>query len=1146
MQTLVHAGFENTTNGMKNVFVFFQRYSFRAMDAQYVEPPYVGTKRLEKIDEFEEIRKYHSFRIRSKAPVKRQLHLKTILVLYSDGLEFIQFSRNHDLRGGDFPEIMYSGVPNKLDTLIALFKEILGRGEGYVDNMNFPAEAVKQRAIQHLDEMLRLYPNLPDEHVDKHSTMVVQGFQSPLFGSQVNEILRQAKENPYSPSLYHNWVTQGKDSVLLLHFPYVSNGLELNVCDMVVAPVSLSPEEREKTTVELSYSASHNLQHFPHESWICRLTDRGPQSRILFFFIVTNNLTLPSWMPNLDQNTQQDMARYNLECGVFVLERSNGTLFSDVLMEHVKESLKPGNTTTLTSAKCQFKRDNLEDRQELAIRENLQCRRDETLCMKVYNTVDENEIRLQNAKNCLKHGHLKGLVGTYDLLESPILKNSFFMRWALYDYLFNDLARQVPVGMLGVYDMNTTRKYFIKEIVEYPGNHPWINCKSARVTLDVLVDIFTRWSIAFDLYDSRINTTRPMVDNDTMVTLDQAACEERIVEDSAQKYRNDCSPYDTLSFLIQSMHSHSPVWWRCPRGHSFYYSPKNVMMKSTACQVCTKYHDIREIYDFLKLQPDVSCLTVEFPLIVKIAPTSDPQQQLDLDDDNEDEDVEDGGTEDAEDEKEGEEDEREEDEEDEIDANPEPPGEEGGESIMMDANRAPMKYDVFFLYQKKYVCAVEFDDASHNNEAQNQEDFIGVNHPPADAKKNVISSAMGIHLLRIWVGRSSQHRPNAKARLGLILRRFLTMVEQNDVTFSGTMTSFNRRVERFHYPPPRIPIANRGWTPRYLLTRLQANMRPSELRLTAEENLNLRKIPISIIFDTQVPEIPFTLQENVLLKNMEKAGRRHPCLKYVIRVHTQVDRPTNRGYFTFIEEWKNRASNQNMDFCVGHEVPRGRLMPTKYGLLVVASTENANQSQVNVRGYRLESQEVRPWKMPTLTLDVPSGLEQIESIAKQFVRIKPPGTRPLNVPRCAYPTIASASTWKFSKAQLPPVVEPRDNRRDGPEQWPQGAHWALPGNHIKFMHPDRIDPGYQGRSGRGGWREAPSSSDYEVEEVTRSGLTFSDMNEMYWILVKRGATKYWISEPNFEYVFQPDAVVDRRPLSVFMVPFERSRLRSGR
>ena len=221
-------------------------------------------------------------------------------------------------------------------------------------------------------------------------------------------------------------------------------------------------------------------------------------------------------------------------------------------------------------------------------------------------------------------------------------------------------------------------------------------------------------------------------------------------------------------------------------------------------------------------------------------------------------------------------------------------------------------------------------------------------------------------------------------------------------------------------------------------------------------------------------------------------------------------------------------------------------MPSKYGLVVVASAEGATQDQVTVRGYRLESKQVRPWKLPMLTLKVPSGLEQIESIAKQFVRIKPPGTRPPNLPKCTYPAIASAAAWTFSNAQLPPVVDVRDSRRDGPEQWPQGAHWALPGHHIKFAHPDRNDPGYQGRNGRGGWREAPSSVDYEVEEVTRGGLTFNDTNEIYWILVKKGAIKYWISEPNFKYVFQPDAVVDRRPLSAFMVPFERSRLRSGR
>ena len=147
-----------------------------------------------------------------------------------------------------------------------------------------------------------------------------------------------------------------------------------------------------------------------------------------------------------------------------------------------------------------------------------------------------------------------------------------------------------------------------------------------------------------------------------------------------------------------------------------------MLMHSTSCPVCAKYHDIREIYDYLKLQPDVSCLAVEFPLIIKIVT---PGAVVEGDDD--------------------------EDAEQENDAQ--------GQGVIMDARRRLMRYDVFFRYKEKYVCAIEFDDVSHNNRAQGIEQ-INVHNPPADAKKNVLSRAMGIHLMRVWAG-STEKRSTA-------------------------------------------------------------------------------------------------------------------------------------------------------------------------------------------------------------------------------------------------------------------------------------------------------------------------------------------------------------------------------------------------
>ena len=455
-----------------------------------------------------------------------------------------------------------------------------------------------------------------------------------------------------------------------------------------------------------------------------------------------------------------------------------------------------------------------------------------------------------------------------------------------------------------------------------------------------------------------------------------------------------------------------------------------------------------------------------------------------------------------------------------------------------------MKYDVFFLYKKKYVCAIEFDDVSHNNKTQNLEGFIYVNRPPADAKKNVLSSAMGIHLLRIW---ANDNRPNAKSKIGLVVRQFLRMVRKNKVTFSDNMVDFCQRVERFG----RFNMKDGGlnpigkWTPRKMLTTLSAGMNPTLITgFTAELNNDLGKIPISVVFDAKIPPEHDRRPDNELLKTMEKEGRKHPCMNYVIRIPRYIDPPTINGYYTFVKEWKKRNANPSIDFVVDPDSYRGRIMSTKkYGLAVIASATPPDQPN-NVKGYRLESTNILPWKMPTLTLGQPSGLEEVKSIAKQFVRIIEPGTRPPGNPpgdECDYP--GGDKGWKLAifPKQRPDKKDKEDYetnkwRRDGAFEkkdevrklWPKGAHWARPGNLITFARPGRNAP-----VEINGYTLAGSFKNVEVDSIDLHG------KDVWWIGVKhKGAEIHWIDQPNFEFVFRPDGVKDRQPLSeyVFTIP----------
>jgi len=210
-------------------------------------------------------------------------------------------------------------------------------------------------------------------------------------------------------------------------------------------------------------------------------------------------------------------------------------------------------------------------------------------------------------------------------------------------------------------------------------------------------------------------------------------------------------------------------------------------------------------------------------------------------------------------------------------------------------------------------------------------------------------------------------------------------------------------------------------------------------------------------------------------------------------------------------------------------------------LAVVASVVD-NQ----VKAYKLESTRVHPSKMPTLILD--SGIEKMASIAKQFVRIKPAGTRPGdNAEKCGYPPENGDPVWTFSK-KPEPFFDAYDEARDGEAHWPKEAHWALRGNRIQNAHPDR-GVNYVGGLGANGHRDAPSSGeeDFEVESVIRAPRVLGDILEIWWILVKVGPVKYWIDETNFQYVYQPAIVKDRRRLSEVMQPYpQRRRLRNGR
>ena len=1201
-QVLRNAGFEID----KHMFVFFQKYSFRDGRDDHADPPYRGYRRSEKIKEFEKARKYSAFRIRGKNPPLHQLHLKAALLVYPRTFVLVQFSRNLDLRNSLEPEIIYSGRPQGSQKLVELFLAILHRPNGYVEDMN--RKKMRDTAINQLQMTLQMMNGMHRDHFHELFHFVAQTFETSM-GEELTNLLRRIRQGN-NDTLYKSWARLNQESLLLLHFPYVHNALETNVCDVVVGPASASEAEKRMTRVELTYSQSLNLLNFPHESWVCRLQGRHPDDRLLWFLLVSANLTLPSWAPRAAQLYPQPqqppqpphagpdpLRRYNLESGVIMFDHydADESIVGNRFRNHIRNLMRPSDWTTLTSVKCGVDRADISHKPQKELnyandRTSRICARDARLCGDIVAAGLTPWERFKRAKKCLVEVVLKGMVGTYNLMDHALMKYSYYFRWALYDYLFNDLAKYHPVGHQGVYDEKVTRRYFLYAIRKERNRHPWVFCKTATTTLNMLIDIFVRWSIAFDFYDPLINSSRPMVTEQTLVALEDGKHGEQIVEDPFQKWRK-VSPYDTVSFLMQSLNASSYVWWKCPKGHDFYWTPKNMMLRISSCPVCVMYHDIQMLYDLMQEQKGVDRLTVEFPLLRR-ATIQDTHQK------------------------------------DKKDQQGKKPNEdEETEDDKMDKNRRLMKYDIMFRLDEKYVCAIEFDDVSHNSKPKNLQDFIEVNQPSTDAAKNVLSSAMGIHLMRVW---AANKRPNAKARLQQLIEFFLEAVRDNKTKMS--LKSFNRfesRVRAFH-SDDGIP-AERCLTKKNEYTRISDD----ELRATIENAQN-HKFPVSLIFNTDVPSRQMSQQESPvkLRRAMLKAGmigeKRHPCLKdYKVKVLKQVDTASLKSYWWMIREWLMTSAPRKKCFALQNGLHDGRLAPDFEGgyntLGVICNVDKVQDTQsVKLDAYLLEPNTISPWRVSSLVMFLPAFQRREEcmrSIAGEFVRIKEQ-RRIANGEPAAYPEENddddNDKDWKGVKVirsmgttgsgsgggggdgggggggrgaggggdgggggggrgaggggggrgagagggggrggrsgggggggdDVPPTT-PRD--RGVPSGWME-EQWADPGQEIRYNNPNRR--GFKETDNN--WNSGNFTSATVVSVDSYHHAYEGNNVYKWWIGVQRepGAQIKYIIQEDFKYVFQPRETGNPTPLSEFLgdiskkvFPDKRPRRRSTR
>jgi len=973
------------------VVCVFQRFSFPPSDNP-LRRAYTGELRRNLLADFDRAREFRLLRVNymKKATQShfRQFHVKMCLLKFADRLEFVQFSQNIDYGNARRQQMIYRGLPRRLECVLAMLSDALDK-EDYLVPLRPQQDADAVEHAADIVQLFKLHLKEEDPPRDRNAYAVCQSFRT-VMAEEIHRRLASVHGAAEGLHLYERYPV--RDSVLLLHFPFVNHAYETNLCDAVAEHLSVSLEEQHHTRVELTYKPPAGFLDFPHESWACRLTGTHPSDRMLWFFLVSCNLTAPSWGPYAQ----------NLEAGVLVFEqRDDGrrTVVPNAVRAHIAALASPSGNTSHVTATCgppakaaplPAPRIKVSDNANFVTAAKYECvissDYPDDYLKQTRDATASTWDRYRVAKETLVRSVLPGLTGAADLLNKKLFRYNYMVRWALYDYLFNDLAKGMPGTKVGAHDFHTVRRYFAHRVTSdmqpymnvEAGDasipHPWAKCAVANTTLEVLVDLYVRFAKAFDLYDANIMRERPKVTKNTLMSLADARPGEQFVEEPQQKARRPAlSPYDTLSFLFQSTFSNGYTWFRCAKGHSFYWTVRHMMVRDPHCPVCAKYHDIQLLYDLLQDMGDVSLLTVEFPLLRNL----DSERIVEVKTKRSNRNT-------------AEEEEEEEDKEEEMDAA---------------RFRRILKYDLFFRYKKKYVCAVEFDDSSHNNTKQRMQILNNMTVPNADASKNVLSSAMGIHLLRVWVGLrgAGEYRPNAKGRLQAILEFFLERVENRDLELESNQSNFEDRwtfFEKYHKTQKKPnPKQNdkRGILPSTMRTNTS-----NEDRWKHDDELPL---PVSLILSTDTPDFSHQGTSDSFFLDMHDRGSDHPLLRDGGRVIVprQIDQETWSAYYLFLMEWSasSTASSAEGGLDLSSESLQGRVCGgfedayTRLGALrrvLGLSHKTTRRMSVEVEAQLLERKKVGPWQaiMP-LEKKTVNGMGQI---AELVVRLVEPGSRP--------------------------------------------------------------------------------------------------------------------------------------------------------
>jgi hypothetical protein len=657
--------FRDFTNAQ--IVVFFQVLSY---DSFYADFKSTADPCIESIDRLEQLckRKYKEYlqeAVKERAPSikfynysinKRdmpfQLHAKTITVLYSNSVRYVQFSWNLDDRHLDKRSLVYSGVPCNLRAWTA----VLASDDFWKQNKVACATAAgtdldgralcKQvdtfvaRGGLREDPAVELTVTLPQTYAG-HKTMRAVALETLNRYRTLGDYVSRFKEYTSDPV----------PSRLVVLTNYMSERMVTAACGTIGAVFTLPANDDPSPEITTAYPKGfENNVNDIHEKFVYKMT--VDDQEILWMFFCSHNLTPASWRVGArggheerkggdsdsdsddDTNTVNPQEGKNLEVGVFAFPSISQKPWTNLVEDKLQKyySRDKLNKLTSTNHRCQnlqrapeaeadapsFRMDRGAPRRFEAPPAQIEC----------HSLAGDAWSRYKDRKNCLLSSLLVNVGGLTDLLMHPQFREDNFTRYALYDYVFHDIAGGLTWVKGGAYQS----KQLLGLIAKQTRGADWNEkSRSPDLVVATLADVFVTWGRTFEMFHKEIPVDRPRVSRETLIDYvniysanvpDAQAPNQKpamFVDPKRLRSTLDKKPkkmvetYDSLSFLVQNMFTEREVWWTCPaQGHDFYWSVSK-MFETPHCPVCQSSPAVQSIYSTVRAL-GYKNVTVELPV----------------------------------------------------------------------------------------------------------------------------------------------------------------------------------------------------------------------------------------------------------------------------------------------------------------------------------------------------------------------------------------------------------------------------------------------------------------------------------------------------------------------------------------------------